>query len=99
MAQDQPVKVSLWRDSLVAAVGTTFTNYITIANSGSKNQAITLTLQTHPSIQFLSTIPKKLILLPGEKAMIPLKGLVNDDMNVPLNPVAIHIRDLTGSFF
>ncbi|NEU65538.1 hypothetical protein [Spirosoma agri] len=94
----QSINTTLWRDSIVTSPGTTFTNYITIANTGSQQQDLALALQVSPSIQMLSAIPEKLALTPGEVVMVPVKGLINRESNSLANQVTVQLRNSSGDF-
>lgn len=91
----QSLSVTFARDTLEAAVGKTFTNSLVLHNAGPGRQVVNLALQFPKSVQLLSTFPPELHLIPGETAMIPIKGLLTTHDNPVANRVVIQLKDST----
>ncbi len=92
----QVVSLTIWSDSLLTSVGSTFTNRLIITNTGSQKQDIFISVQTPKSIQLVSSLPEQLEILPRDTVIIPIKGLVNHQANSPVEQISIQMIDKIG---
>lgn len=92
----QSISITVWKDSLVAHTGKTFSNRVTISNDSDQKQEIDFSLKSPSSVQLLSTIPERLIFAPKEVLRFPIKGLINNQANSQVNQVSIQASSLAG---
>lgn len=96
LASGQSVSAAIWRDSVQTTVGRTFTNRLTIRNSGPREEQVQVALQLPAFVQLLSSVPEQLTLAAGEVAVIPIKGLVNQQTVAPMHAITIQVGDKAG---
>ena len=96
LAKAQSISATVWRDSVETTVGRTFTNRLTIRNNGSREEYVRVAIQLPAFTQLLSTIPDYLTLSAGETAVVPIKGLVNQQTSVPTHRVTIQVSNNAG---
>ncbi|UFH57005.1 hypothetical protein [Spirosoma sp. KNUC1025] len=96
-AEAQSITVTLWQDSTVTSVGKTFTNRLTFNNTSKQEQEIVLKAQFPTVIQLLSAIPERLSLLPGQTAIVPVKGLVDNQASSSVHQVSFQVSDTLGN--
>lgn len=80
-----------------SSVGGTFTNRLTIANTGKKESTLTIKLESPSAVEILSVIPETIVLKPGDIRMIPIKGFVSQQPDSIISEVVLQVRDAQDS--
>ncbi|QJD80981.1 COG1470 family protein [Spirosoma rhododendri] len=85
------------RDSITIVTGSTFTNQLTLTNTGTKPQDVRLAIDSPEAVTMLASVPDKLQLAPGEKRLIPIKGLLHRQIISANAPVRVRMSDAAGN--
>lgn len=92
----QRLSCQLWRDTVSASVGTTFTNRLTLTNPHKEPLAVSVTVQASRFVQWVLTPQPNLLIEPGQTVTVPLKGLLHQQPYLLIEPVTMYVNDSTG---
>jgi hypothetical protein len=92
----QSISAAVWRDSVQIASGKTFTNRITLRNTGVQQVQLQISLALPAQVQLLSSVPESLTLAAGEVAVVPIKGLISQQGSSHKPAIGVQIRNLAG---